>query len=205
MIEAGGLTPRGEGQPKLAGSSGLRPVTQRAWMSTAEACMAAHLSSTKPSTPGRKNTLVRPICTHAPRRQTPTHACLCAARHLIRPVVGLRPRRGVQTDAKCDTHTHTRAAAKWGPQPPSRRQHGPADAKGPPAARLGEETCSPDRGSGAWSSNCRRARGRPARVHSEGEHALREEAGAEEGAEALGRDERQHLQPSPSPSEPAAA
>ncbi len=37
-------------------------------------------------------------------------ACLCAARHLIRPVVGLRPRQGVQTDAKF--HTRTQGKAK---------------------------------------------------------------------------------------------
>ncbi len=32
-------------------------------------------------------------------------ACACAARHLLRPVAGLRPRRGVRTDAKSNTHT----------------------------------------------------------------------------------------------------
>ncbi len=37
-------------------------------------------------------------------------ACLCAVRHPMRPAAGLRPGRGVETDAKSSTHT-TRASA----------------------------------------------------------------------------------------------
>ncbi len=40
-------------------------------------------------------------------------ACPCAAGHLICPVAGLRPRRGIQTDANT-THTHAGGALLWG-------------------------------------------------------------------------------------------
>ncbi len=53
--------------------------------------------------------------TSSTRVGAPTHvswlACLCAARHLMRPVAGLWPRRGVQTDAY-PTHTPCASAPR---------------------------------------------------------------------------------------------
>ncbi len=51
-------------------------------------------------------------------------ACLCAAGHLICPVAGLRPRRGIQTDANTThprTHTHQQEPAHCGMVLVSRR------------------------------------------------------------------------------------
>ncbi len=48
-----------------------------------------------------------------PSRAQVLLACLCAARHLIRPVAGLRPRRGVQPDAN-PTRTRSRLVCAGG-------------------------------------------------------------------------------------------
>ncbi len=67
-------------------------------------------------------------------------ACLCAARRLIRPAAGLQPRRGVQTDAKPNTHKALCPSDQASPSKRPRchfcsarqRPHLPAAASPPP-------------------------------------------------------------------------